>query len=73
MGLYLPALLAVLNEVDQNADEYRHARWFSSLEHRLDEVGGQPLGSIHSNRGRVVDAQRILDLPFSKMPLIAET
>ena len=72
-GLYLPALMAVLSEVDQNTQEYRHTRWFTSLDHRLEEVGCQRLGSIQSNRRRLVDAQKILDSPFSKMPLIAES
>lgn len=71
-GLYLPALLAVLTEVDQNPEEYRHMRWFSSLDNRLDQVQCPALGSTRSNRNRLVDAQKILDYPFLKMPLIAE-
>ena len=68
-GLYLPALLAVLNEVDKNPDDYRDFRWFSSLDQRLEAVGRRPLGSPNANR--LVDAQMVLDLPFPKMPLIA--
>ena len=71
-GLYLPALLAVLIEVDQDPDEYRNMRWFASLDHRLEEVQCQPLGSTQSNRNRLVDAQKILEFPFLKMPLLAE-
>ena len=69
-GLYLPALIAVLNEVDRNAGEYSEYRWFASLGHRLQAVECRPLG-IH-NADRWTDAQRILDMPFTKMPLIAE-
>ena len=68
-GLYLPALIAVLNEVDQTADDHRDSRWFSSLDQRLEDVGCQPLGSPNANR--LIDAQKVLDLPFLKMPLIA--
>ena len=69
-GLYLPALIAVLNEVDQNADDYRDSRWFSQLDQRLEDEGCQPLGSESANR--LVDAQKVLDQPFLKMPLIVK-
>ena len=68
-GLYLPALVALLNDVDQNTDDYRDFRWFSSLDHRLEAIGCRPLGDNSSNR--LVDAQKILDSPFPRMPLIA--
>lgn len=70
-GLYLPALVAVLNQVDQCADDYRDdCRWFASLDERLEAVGSSPLGSDSSNR--LIDAQKVLDSPFLKMPLITE-
>ena len=69
-GLYLPALMAVLNEVDKSADDYRDYRWFASLDERLEAVECQPLGS--SNANRWIDAQKVLDQPFLKMPLIAQ-
>ena len=69
-GLYLPALMAVLNEVNQNPDDYNEFRWFASLDQRLQAVGCSQLGS--QNADRLIDAQRILDMPFAKMPLIAE-
>ena len=69
-GLYLPALIAVLNHVDQNIDEYRDHRWYTSLDQRLEEVGCRPLGDNRS-ADRLVDAQKLLDLPFLKMPLMA--
>ena len=70
-GLYLPALIAVLNEVDRNVEEYSEYRWFASLDHRLQAVDCRQLGSPNANRW--IDAQRILDMPFTKMPIIAET
>ena len=69
-GLYLPALIAVLNEVDQNPDDHCDSRWFSSLDQRLEAVGCQRLGSTSSNR--LVDAQKVLDFPFLKMPVMAQ-
>ena len=69
-GLYLPALLAVLTEADQHEEDFEEYRWFASLNQRLEEVGCNPIGSEGANR--VVDAQKILDFPFTKMPLIAQ-
>ena len=69
-GLYLPALIAVLNEVDQNIEDYSECRWFASLDHRLQAVNCRQLGSPNANRW--ADAQRVLDMPFTKMPIIAE-
>ncbi len=68
-GLYLPALIAVLNDVDQNTEEYEDYRWFSSLGQRLEALGCPHLGRENANRA--VDAQKLLDSPFLKMPLIA--
>ena len=69
-GLYLPALIAVLNEVDRNVEDYSEYRWFASLDHRLQAVECRQLGTPNANRW--TDAQRILDMPFTKMPIIAE-
>ena len=69
-GLYLPALIAVLNEVDRNVGEYSEYRWFASLDNRLQAVECRQLGSTDASRWS--DAQRILDMPFTKMPIIAE-
>lgn len=68
-GLYLPALVAVLNEIDQNVDDYRDHRWFASLDERLGAVGCRHLGERSSNR--LIDAQKVLDSPFTRMPMIA--
>ena len=69
-GIYLPALIAVLNEVDRNVEDYSEYRWFASLDHRLQSVECRQLG--HPNANRWTDAQLILDMPFTKMPIIAE-
>ena len=69
-GLYLPALIAVLNYADQDLETYEGYRWFSALDNRLEEAGCRPLGS--KNADRLVDAQKVLEHPFSKMPIIAE-
>ena len=69
-GLYLPALLAVLTEADQHTEDYQEYQWFASLNQRLEEVGCRPVGSTGVNR--VIDAQMILNSPFTKMPLIAQ-
>lgn len=69
-GLYLPALIAALNEVDRDVDQFSDYRWYSSLDQRLEAVGCEPLGSRTANR--VLDAQMVLDRPFLKMPVIVE-
>ena len=69
-GLYLPALVAVLNHVDQNVNDYNGYRWFASLDQRLEVVGCKHLGDESSNR--LIDAQKLLDSPFLRMPMIAQ-
>lgn len=69
-GLYLPALMAVLHEVDQDPQEYEDCRWYASLDQRLESLGCKPLGS--QNVDRLLDAQRVLESPFAKMPMIAQ-
>ena len=69
-GLYLPVLVASLNDIDRNRDEYVEFKWFASLDRRLEEVGCRLLGSDGINR--VEDAQRIFESPFLRMPILAE-
>lgn len=69
-GLFLPVLIHVLNRADESDGAYAGYRWFDSLNHRLEEVGCKPLGSEQTDRA--VDAQRVLEHPFAKMPMIAE-
>ena len=68
-GLYLPALITVLERADRDAISYQEYRWFSSLNDRLESLELQPLGIDAANR--LVDAQKLLDSPFPKMPLLA--
>jgi len=68
-SIYLPALISVLNAADRDHHEYGQFRWFSSLDRRLDALGCEALGSGRADR--LVDAQKVLESPFSKMPLIA--
>lgn len=69
-GLYLPVLIHVMNEADKSPDEYADYRWFTSLNNRLEIVGCKELGSDSADRA--VDAQKVLEHPFIKMPMIAE-
>ena len=69
-GLYLPALVSALNEVDAISEDYQEYRWFSSLAHRLEATGCRPLGSPGADRE--IDAQKIFESPFLKMPMFAE-
>ena len=70
-GVYLPALVIVLSEVDRDADSYSHLRWFSALEDALARAGCSPIGD-GGDSSRGVDAQKILGAPFGRMPLLAE-
>ena len=68
-GLYLPALIHVLSIADRDQDTYSDRRWYASLDQRLHALGCAPLGSGQPDR--VVDAQKVLESPFGKMPIIA--
>lgn len=68
-GLYLPILIYVLNQADKQSESYEQYRWFSSLNFRLEQVGCKQLGT--TNADRAIDAQRVLDSPFIKMPIMA--
>ena len=69
-GVYLPVLIGVLKDADQNVESYDQYRWFSSLDSRLEAVGCRPLGP-NAGADRAEDAQRLLESPFPKMPMIA--
>ena len=55
---------------DQNVADYSDYQWFASLDQRLQAVDCRELGLADADR--LTDAQRVLDMPFTKMPLIAE-
>ena len=69
-GLYLPALIWVLVEADKGSEEYEHCRWYASLSQRLEAVGCPVLGIGSANRA--ADAQKVLEYPFPKMPIMSE-
>lgn len=69
-GLYLPVLIHVLSTADRSSDAYEECRWFDSLNRRLDAVGCKELGD--SSADRSADAQKVLEHPFVKMPMMAE-
>ena len=57
-----------IERVDRNASDYSSYRWFASL-----TTAWKTLGSTSWQREfhRLIDAQKLLDSPFSRMPLIA--
>ena len=68
-GLYLPVLIHVLSAADGNSEAYEEYRWFDSLNSRLEAVGCRGLGDPSGDRS--VDAQKVLEHPFVKMPMMA--
>lgn len=69
-GIYLPALVAALDIIDKNPEEYQDCRWFPSLVNRMEQVGCSPLGT--ETNERVSDAQKMLGDPYPIMPIIAQ-
>ena len=70
-GLYLPALISTLIEADRNPQDYTEYRWYSTLNNRLQDLGCALIGATNGGT-RAEDAQKVLDSPFAKMPMIAE-
>lgn len=71
-GIYLPALAWLLAEVDgADIDELSQHRWFDALNSVLLRVGCEDVGAEKANR--LLDAQKILQQPFGKLPLLNET
>lgn len=68
-GLYLPALIRVLCAADRDHEAYADYRWFHSLDLRLEAVGCERIGADRTDSA--VDAQKVLEFPFAKMPMIA--
>ena len=60
-GVYLPALVHVLQAADRDVDEYVTHRWYRSLNARLAELRLPELGA---GVDRLTDAQRLLEEPF---------
>lgn len=70
-AIYLPALIWVLQEADKGEEQYRDLRWYRALDARLSEKGYMPLSTANVNR--LTDAQRLLQTPFARLPLLVET
>ena len=70
-GLYLPALIAVLFSADRDTEQFEHTRWFASLRQRLIDIGAKTLGDQEADRA--TDAQKLLGLPFDRMPSLGQT
>ena len=62
-GVYLPALVHVLQEADRDGDEYADRRWYRALNERLRDLGLPGLGAAAA-RDRLADAQQLLEEPF---------
>ena len=67
-GVYLPALAWVLAEADREQESHEGRRWYRALQARLEEAKLPPFGAETADR--LMDAQRLLNLPFPKMPLM---
>lgn len=69
-GVYLPALIWVLQEADGNQEQYSDLRWYRALDERLHEVDRPRLGAEGADR--LNDAQVLLRSPFGRLPLLSE-
>ena len=69
-GVYLPALLYLLDVVDAEPEEHESKRWYASLETRLESLKCARIGSGSSER--LKDAQAILENPFRGLPLLGQ-
>ena len=67
-GVYLPALAWVLQEADKDQESHEGQRWYRALQARLEGAKLRPFGEETADR--LMDAQRLLNLPFPKMPLM---
>ena len=73
-GVYFPALVWLLQDVDQttengNADEFTESRWYRSLQQKLEDLNCKKFGD---NANRLLDAQKIFETPFGRLPLESE-
>ncbi len=68
-GVYLPALVYLLNEADSAADEYASFRWYATLDQKLEEKRRPGLGSAGAGNNRLTDAQDLLNAPLGRIPL----
>ena len=64
-GLYLPVLVYVLMEADNNFKEYEGYRWFAALNNKLISIQSVELGNHKANRS--TDAQNIFRSSFGNL------
>lgn len=69
-GVYLPALVWVLQEGDRDQESHEGRRWYRALRAQLESAKLSPLGEKRADR--LMDAQRLLECPFQRMPLMAD-
>ena len=71
-AIYFPALVSLLQEVDQQVSDsggnnFEDCRWFRSIESKLNKLNCKSLGSVGSDR--LLDAQKIFEFPFRNLQL----
>ena len=64
-GVYLPALVHVLETADRGEDLHEDRRWYRALNERLRDRSLPLLGSAAAH-DRLADAQRLLEEPFGE-------
>lgn len=69
-GVYLPALVSVLQEADGDEESHGGRRWYRALQAQLERAKCLRLGAVMADR--LVDAQGLLKQPFPRMPLMAD-
>lgn len=69
-GLYLPALIWLLDEADRGSDDsdYADMRWYRALNSALERNERKALGATDADRA--ADAQVLLQNPFAEMPIL---
>ena len=71
-AVYLPALYWLLNYADAGVvDDDQDQLWWNAVSAALERAGCKPLGDDDS-ADRLLDAQKLLQLPFAKLPLLRE-
>ena len=70
-GLYFPALVWLLQELDSMAtknetSDFSELKWYRSLERKLEDMNCNKLGK---GKDRLEDAQKIFEYPFPKLLL----
>lgn len=69
-GVYLPALVWVLQEADRDQESHESRRWYRALRAQLERAKLSSFGDEAADR--LMDAQRLLESPFPRMPLMVD-